>query len=306
MPALLLGLAFAAASAACYSVGISLQAREARKVGPEHSVRLTLLRRLVRRPAWVLGISLDGCGWALQAVALALAPLTVVQPALAVGLVFLLVLGARTLGEQVGRVEAAAVLAIAAGVAGLARVAPEHSAGHAARGPLLVVFAALAAIACLPYVAVRLGRSVGILLAVGAGLAFACDGLATKLMTDEFGDRSWPGLAAWLAVMVGFAALGTLGELSALQTMPVTRVAPVVFVLTTLIPVGLAPVLAGETWTSVPVVVVSAVTVLLGGAALARSRPVGALMAGPRPTGSTERRSVPSAQTRALHRPARP
>jgi hypothetical protein len=158
----------------------------------------------------------------------------------------------------------------------------------------------------LPYVAVRLGRSVGILLAVGAGLAFACDGLATKLMTDELGHRSWPGVAAWLAVMVGFAALGTLGELSALQTMPVTRVAPVVFVLTTLIPVGLAPVLAGETWTSIPVVVVGAATVLLGGAALARSRPVGALMAGPRPTGSTERRSVPSARPPALHRPARP
>ena len=152
---LLLGLGIAFAGAACYAVGISYQAREARRVGLEHSLRLSLFRRLVRRPAWVLGVSIDGCGWALQAVALTLAPLTIVQPALAAGLVFLLVIGARTLGERVGRREVAAVLAIAGGLAGIGYAAPAHSTDHASSGDLTIAFAALAALAVVPYVAAR-------------------------------------------------------------------------------------------------------------------------------------------------------
>ncbi len=77
-----------------YSAGISLQALEARQVAKEHALRIGLLWRLARRPRWMLGITLDAGGWALQTLALTLAPLTLVQPALAVGLVFLLAIGA--------------------------------------------------------------------------------------------------------------------------------------------------------------------------------------------------------------------
>jgi drug/metabolite transporter (DMT)-like permease len=268
---LLLGLGIAFAGAACYAVGISYQAREARRVGLEHSLRLSLFRRLIRRPAWVLGVSIDGCGWALQAVALTLAPLTIVQPALAVGLVFLLVIGARMLGERIGRREVVAVLAIAGGLAGIGYAAPAHSTDHASSGELTIAFAALAAVAVVPYVAARRSGRGGISLAACAGLAFACDGLATKLMTDDLAGRAWVGVACWLAAMVAFAGLGTLSELSALQTTRATRVAPVVFVLNTLIPVGLAPVLGGEIWSSVPVLAVSVVAVAAGGMTLAHT-----------------------------------
>jgi hypothetical protein len=295
------------ASAACYSLGISYQAREARRVGLEHSLRLSLLRRLVRRRGWVLGISIDGCGWILQAAALALVPLTLVQPALAVGLVFLLVLGARMLEEPVGRAEVVAVLAIAAGVAGLASVAPAHATDHAARGPLVVAFGVLATAAVVPYLVARLTGRRLVLLAACAGLAFACDGLAMKLMTDDVANGAWLGSSLWLAAMGAFAGLGTLCELSALQTSPVTSVAPVVFLLDTLIPFALAPILAGESWSSGPAVVVSATVVLLGGAALARSRPVEALITGPPPS---PRSAPPRSALRPLgppfRRPARP
>lgn len=72
-------------------------------------------------------------GWGLQAAALALAPLGVVQPALAVGLFVLLIAGARLSDEYIGRREILAVLAISVGVAGLGFASPkEEEGGHAA------------------------------------------------------------------------------------------------------------------------------------------------------------------------------
>jgi drug/metabolite transporter (DMT)-like permease len=276
---LLLGLAAAFAAAACYSVGVSYQALEARRVGPEHSLHLSLLRRLVRRPRWLLGISIDGCGWALQAVALSLAPLTVVQPALATGLVFLLAIGNRALGERVGRVEAGAVAAIAAGLAVIGWAAPAHSSDHASPAALLLSFVVLTALALVPFALGRRSGHAGTLIAVGAGVAFAADALAMKMMTDDLARLAWLGLTTWLATMVAFAGLGTLNEMSAMQTCPVTQVAPIVFLLDTLVPIGLAPVLGGEAWRAVPALVASVAAVLAGGVVLARSRAVGSLLA---------------------------
>src|SRR5207253_492631 len=136
-------------------------------------------RRRHRLPA----IAIDGCGWALQAVALGLAPLTVVQPALAAGLVFLLAIGVWAMGERVGRTEVAAVLAIAAGVAGLGWAAPAHSTDHASSGALALVFAVFAAVALVPYALARRARRAEPLLAAGAGVAFAFAGLAMKFVT---------------------------------------------------------------------------------------------------------------------------
>jgi drug/metabolite transporter (DMT)-like permease len=296
---LLLGLLAAFAAAGCYSVGLSYQALEARRVGLEHSLRLSLLRRLVRRPRWLLGISIDGCGWGLQAVALSLAPLTVVQPALAAGLVFLLAIAVRAMGERVGRAEVAGVFAIAAGVAGLGWAAPAHSSDHASPAVLAGVFAAFAIAALVPYALARRAGRVGVLIAAAAGVAFASDGLATKFMTDDFAGRAWPGLAVWLAAMVAFAGLGTLSEMSAMQTCPVTQVAPIVFCLDMLVPVGLAPVLGGETWRSTAALAVSVVAVLAGGVLLSRSRAVGSLLAEATSTESETARR-PLAETSAI------
>ena len=59
-------------------------------------------------------------GWPLQLLALTLAPLVVVQPAMAAGLLVLLLLGERMLNEHAGRREHLAVCAIVLGVIGTA------------------------------------------------------------------------------------------------------------------------------------------------------------------------------------------
>src|SRR2546422_586402 len=67
---LLGGVLAAFGAAALYSVGISLQAVEARAAPRDHHLRFSLLRRLVRRPRWIAGTAAGLLGWGLQAVAL--------------------------------------------------------------------------------------------------------------------------------------------------------------------------------------------------------------------------------------------
>src|SRR3712207_2058982 len=87
---LVLGAAAAAAASALFSAGLLLQSLEARGA-PRGGGPLAL--RLVRRPRWVLGGVLMVAGFGFHVAALFLAPLTVVQPALAAGLLVLLVAG---------------------------------------------------------------------------------------------------------------------------------------------------------------------------------------------------------------------
>src|SRR5690242_4033965 len=108
---LVLGIGAAVAASTLYSLGIALQAMDAKQAPRGEHLRLALARRLLRRGRWLLGTGLSILGWPLQLVALLLAPLVVVQPALAAGLLVLLFLAQRMLGEHAGRMEHLATLA---------------------------------------------------------------------------------------------------------------------------------------------------------------------------------------------------
>ena len=97
---LVLGIAAAIGASTLYSLGIALQAMDAKEAPREAHLRLELARGLIRRARWLLGTGLSILGFPLQVVALLLAPLVVVQPALAAGLLVLLMLGQRMLGER--------------------------------------------------------------------------------------------------------------------------------------------------------------------------------------------------------------
>ena len=119
-----LGLAAACVASFCFDAAVALQALEARAVPSQSSLRLSLLGRLLRRPRWVAATALAALGFPFQVLALALVPVSVVQPALAVGLLLLLLLGVRMLGEPAGRREILSTLAIVAGVTGVSIAAP--------------------------------------------------------------------------------------------------------------------------------------------------------------------------------------
>ena len=150
-----IGVACACVASILFDLGVALQAMEARDVSHDHSLRPSLLGRLVARPRWVFATLLGVAGWPFHVVALLLAPLTVVQPALASGLLLLLVLGDRMLGERVGPLEVGAVMAIILGVAGMAWAAPEHTTDHAGFLRLAPALGVLGLLAIAPYMTRR-------------------------------------------------------------------------------------------------------------------------------------------------------
>src|ERR1700693_246842 len=131
MVELVLGIGAAIGASSLYSLGIALQATAAKEAPREDHLRLALARNLLGRARWLAGTGLSILGWPLQVVALLLAPLVVVQPALAVGLVVLLFLAQRMVGEHAGRNEHLAMGAIVLGVVGIALTAPPRTDGHA-------------------------------------------------------------------------------------------------------------------------------------------------------------------------------
>ena len=298
---LLLGVLCAAAASALYCLEVALQALEARVVRLEHSFRLSLLTRLVRRPRWTAAAFVGTLGWPLQAVALLLAPLTLVQPALGLGLILLLAAGGRLLDEPVGRREVSAVAAILAGVAGLAFAAPARTDAHARPELLVPALAALAALAFVPYLVTATRRGDGLIGAWAAGLAFAWSSIATKLFSDALSQGAWPSLLLWLGLTGIAAGVGVLSEMSALQHRPVTQVAPVVFAVETLVPVLLAPLLVGEHWPSAPptaaVLVASLAAVVAGTVVLDRSPALEGLLEASARTPESEFAESPSAST---------
>lgn len=272
------GLAVAAAAATCYEVSYVLQALEARSASAGDVRRLSLLARLARRPLFMVAIALGLAGYVLQVLALGLAPLTAVQPVLALGLLLLLVLGVRLLGETVGRREVAGVVVVIAGVSTIAIAAPERAVSAASTPALVLALSGLGLIAALP-LALRRGRlGGGIALAVAAGAGDAWAALAAKLLSDEISRGRPVAALAWGAGAAGAVLLGLTSELTALQRMAATRVAPVVLAMQIGVPVALAPAVAGEHWGATPlhggVLVLALAAVTAGAAVLGGSRPV--------------------------------
>jgi drug/metabolite transporter (DMT)-like permease len=262
------GLLLALCAAACFDGAIALQAVEARKVKTDESLSLALFARLVRRPRWVAAIGLDLLGWPFQLAALSLIPLTVVQPTLALGLILLLILGDRMLGERPGPPEITGVVLLTTGVALLAIVAPAHTDKHASTAALATVSIGLTLVALLPF---ALGAH-GKLLVLAAGAGFTLAAITSKLLTDELAKGTVKGALAWAGV-TGIAALtGKLAETAALQRMSAAAVAAPVFAIEAVVPVLAAPALTGEHWNGwVPV---GLVLVLAGTLLLGRSRAV--------------------------------
>jgi len=221
------------------------------------------------------GTALGLVGWPLQAAALLMAPLTVVQPSLAFGLILLLVLGARTLRERVGAPDVAAVVAIVVGVGALAGVAPDSSSRHAGGWTLAAALTVLGALALAPYGMRRRGVG-GIAAALSAGAAFAWGGLSTKLVADAVSGDHWRLAAVWTLATGLSSALALLGEMTALQRRPATQVAPLVFVVQVAVPVVAAPLIVAESWSHAavgPVGIVVGLVVVIGGAVVLTSAP---------------------------------
>ena len=271
----MLGIAAAIGASTLYSLGIVLQATDAREAPHEEHLRLALARGLIRRPRWLLGTGLSILGFPLQLLAVHLAPLVVVQPTLAVGLLVLLVAAEVMLHERPGRHEYASVAAIAIGVTGAGLCAPRTTTVEDSASTTAIVLAVLGLVSVLPYALRMVRRPLAGVTIFCAGTAFAWSGIATKLAANDlFTGYVLLGLL-WALATAPASGLGTLSEMSSLQSRPAIQVAPVVFVTQTVIPVAMGPLLFGEHFDGTPLggwpLGASVLLLVAGAAALARS-----------------------------------
>jgi hypothetical protein len=296
---LVLGIGAAVGASTLYSLGVALQALDAKEAPHEEHLRLALARNLVSRARWLAGTGMSILGWPLQIVALLLAPLVVVQPALGAGLLVLMFFAQRMLGERAGRYEHLTMGAIVVGVIGAGLTAPPLGGTDASDLTITIVLVALALASLLPYVFHTFERRPPVTLTIlGAGLGFAWSGVATKLASDDLAQGRLLVALAWGLSTAAASGVAVLSEMSALQERPAIQVAPVVFVTQTVVPVALAPFLFGERFSATPLggvpLALSLIVLIAGAAFLERSPLLLALMEGESTNRASDSASRPS------------
>lgn len=275
------GVLAALGAAACYEIAYVLQALGARAESSDHGLRLALLTGLARNPRWAGAMLLTGGGAALQLYALAHAPVTVVQPTLAVGLLALPLLARFFLHERLRPRELAGVAAVVGGVSVIAIFGPTHVGRHAAGVPLGIELAVLVGLLLLPF-ALRSRAMPAQLAMAGAAAGDAAAAIGLKLAADSLhaGHIGRALLWAGLGAVCGLFAL--TAEMTALQHLRATEIAPVVVAVQVLVPVATGLALLGDSWRHTPagglLLGVAVLVVICGAGLLAASRSVEELL----------------------------
>lgn len=240
-----IGLLAALVAAALASGGLIIQALDAREQHHRHGLRLSMLGRLVRTPRWVIGTILGYLAFPFQLLALRHAPLIVVQPVQAAGLLLMLAVGARVLRERVERGALLGVAGVMVGLAVLSWGSPSGTDTPVTPGALGAATAGLLLISACPYAFRGCGRAVLILC---AGVGFAATNLAVKGFSDELAAGAYLPLVAYLGAAALASTLAILSQMTAFQRYRAVDVAPVTFVVPVFLPVALGAVILNEHW----------------------------------------------------------
>jgi drug/metabolite transporter (DMT)-like permease len=275
-----IGVGAALVATLMVSSGLVLQALEARGIEHRHGLRLTMMGRLLRRKRWVIGTLIGYFAFPFQLLALAHAPLVVVQPVHATGLLVVLAAGVRMLRERIGAAESGGVLAIITGIAMLAWGAPPGRDRETNQAAYAGVTALLVAVELLPFL--LRGRSGRATLLLCAGAGFAAVNVAVKGFSDHVDTQEYAVAVGYLAVAAFASLTALLTQATAFQRHPAVDVVPVIFALTNFLPVVLGLLVLDEHWgkaalAGVPFAV-GACLLLVGTGALARAKPVVGVM----------------------------
>jgi hypothetical protein len=176
-------------------------------------------RRLAASPWFAAGWGIAAAAWLMHVAALSLAPISLVQAALAGGAVSLAVLSQRLFGHAVERRQWLALLLGGAGLALLALTLPRIDGSHSqfALAAILGFEGGLGLlILALTFGYRRSSVRRGARQAVIAGSLFAFAGVAIKALMGE-GDLSPLVLAPWIGLIVACGALAQYSAVSALQ-----------------------------------------------------------------------------------------
>lgn len=210
-------LACALAAACCYAVAATLQHEAAEREPVSHTLDPRLLLHLLHRRVWMSGVAADAAGTGLHGAALALGPLSLVQPLLVSGLVIAVPLEAARDRRRIRRRDLAGALVAAAGLATFVVVADPRPGtiapadadltgvvgGGVAVLAVLIVLATVGPARGARWRATLLGIATGAGFALAATLAKACiDIVSTEGLLALFSDWRLAAL-----VVVGLCAV---------------------------------------------------------------------------------------------------
>ena len=206
-------MVLALAGALSYAIASVTQQRSAAALASGRSFEPALLLRLARTRRWLLGLIAVGIGFGLQAVALELGRLVIVEPVFPLGLLLALLLAARAEGRRLRLPEWTAALAAVAGLAAFL-VAAEPSGGNrtaSASSLGLAALGSLLAVALCSLAAARVATPQrALVLSIGGGVGAGVTDALTKTVATLAGAH---GLALlgdvrlYLLAVVGLLTL---------------------------------------------------------------------------------------------------
>jgi len=270
------------------AIGDVIHQRSAHDVTDEPVSHTELFVRLLRDGQWWLGSGVAAAGFALQAAALGLGSVLLVQAMLVTSLLFALPISARLSHRPVTRWEWTWAALLAAAVAIIVTVG-NPTAGHsrASYETWTAVIAVLGPALVLCVVGARIwsGSVSAVLLALVSGALWGVFAVLTKGVVDRLDDGLWallrtPELYVW--ALVGIA--GTAWQQSSFRAGSLTASLPTMTVAEPVVGSALGIVVLGETlrpgdagWLTliiaVAVMVVSTVALARGEAAGATKQP---------------------------------
>jgi drug/metabolite transporter (DMT)-like permease len=269
--------------AAGFGLASALQHRAAREAPTTGVIGPRLLVELARRPRWVLATFAVLGGMSLQLVALAFAPLALVQPLLVTGILFGTVFSAWLGHHRPDRLLVLGALAATGGLAAFLTLA-RPSGGNFELPPFLTLFPLSAAltvivVGCL-WVATRRRGSAGVgALALATGVCYGVTAGLMKVVTGELRADGAETVLTHPALYV-VCVVGPIGFLLSQHTfqegMLIAPALAIITIVDPLVSMGIGLTWLGEELadTSVPVVLgeVAAALVIMAGVGLLAHR----------------------------------
>lgn len=241
---MLLAIVLSLVAAALFAAASVLQQRGTSTISDDSALGAGMLGSLVRRPVWVAGILADIAGFGVQAWALAVGSLLLVQPILVTTLIFALPLAARVDRRRLTAKEWAWSLVLIAALVVFVRLG-EPTAGldrppFPSWLPALIISIPLVAACVWSAASLPHGTKRSLVLAVAAGTLLGLSAPLTKSGIDGFSDGILAGLGTWeLWAMAITASLGTFWQQSSYQAGDVQTSLPTVTVLKPIIAMAL-------------------------------------------------------------------
>ncbi|MGH9086903.1 MAG: DMT family transporter [Acidimicrobiales bacterium] len=228
-------IAIALGSALFLAIGFVLQQHAAAQEPPDERLSFRLLLHLIRRPLWVGGILTMVVGQVLGAIALGMGNLALVEPVLAMNLLFALPLSAVWHKRKLGLREVGGMVALVVGL--IAFVVPGNPHGGYPLTPpwpnWVIAGGAIAALVGL-LVAKGMRSSVGqqaTLLAAAAGTLYGLQDALTERTITQFGHGIVAAFLSWTPyALVVVGAFGLLIAQSAFEEAPLGASLPAITV----------------------------------------------------------------------------